>query len=266
MIHHLTHKHPAAANPQRTTGQQPNQETLTTFMRKENCSPARSSKITTLIATMIGDVNLPISVVEEPSFRELLHYIEPGYTAPSRKSMTSQLCLLYDTKKANIKAGLANATSVAVTTDCWTSRTQEGYMTLTAHTVYEQWKFHAVVLETSPVVAIDEEGNPVPGRHTKVILADQLRRVVDDWGLLGKVSAVIHDNAANVKDIGRDAFGAIDVGCAAHTLQLALNRGLQSSRHISTMIGAANRLVGHFKHSVLATKALEMKQNTMGQK
>lgn len=214
---------------------------------------------------MIGDVNLPISMVEEPSFRELLRYIEPEYTAPSQKSMTSQLRLLYDTKKANIKADLANATWVAVTIDSWTSRTQEGYMTLTAHMVDEQWQSHALVLETSPVVAADDEGSTVPDRHIKVMLADKLRRVVTDWGLLEKVSAVVHDNGTNMKDIGMDALLAIDVGCAAHTLQLAVNRGIESSRQISTMIGAANRLVCHFKHSAIAAKALETKQDSKGQ-
>ncbi|XP_011668672.1 zinc finger BED domain-containing protein 1 isoform X2 [Strongylocentrotus purpuratus] len=263
MISHINFKHPNVSRS--TTGPRSHQDKMPTSMRKETGSPPRSSKITKLIASMIGEVNLPISMVEEPSFRELLRYIEPEYTAPSQKSMTSQLRLLYDTKKANIKADLTNAASVAVTIDSWTSRTQEGYMTLTAHMVDEQWQSHALVLETSPVVAVDDEGSTIPDRHIKVMLADQLRRVVEDWGLLEKVSAVVHDNGTNMKDIGMDALLVIDVGCAAHTLQLAVNRGIESSFQISTMIRAANRLVCHFKHSAIAAKALEMKQDSKGQ-
>ena len=47
--------------------------------------------------------------------------------------------------------------------------------------------------------------------------------------------------------------------CAAHTLQLCVNVALDSPS-IRTMCAAATRLVGHFKHSVIATKALEAEQ------
>nr|XP_054758013.1 E3 SUMO-protein ligase ZBED1-like [Lytechinus pictus] len=238
---------------------------MDTYFRKTSCNQARSSRITQLIASMIGEASLPLGFVEYPRFRELLNFLEPGYKVPGRTYMTSQLRLLYDTRRAKVKENLQDATYVSLTTDCWSSRAQEGYMTVTAHFVDSSWECQTAVLDTSPVVTMDDDGNVVASRHTKDALASQLQRVAEDWGIATKVTAVVHDNASNVKTIGNDALGAIDLGCAAHTLQLAVNHGLEESRQIQTLIGGANRLVGHFRHSVLATKALEAKQESMGQ-
>ena len=74
---------------------------------------------------------------------------------------------------------------------------------------------------------------------------------------------VVHDNASNVKKIGRLSLETDDVGCAAHTLQLSINKGFNDVPAVKRLIGAANRLVNHFKHSTIATKALEAKQTDM---
>lgn len=198
-------------------------------------------------------------------FRELLRFLEPGYKDPGRTYMTSQLRLLYDAKRAKVRESFRDATFISLTTDCWSSRAQEGFMTVTAHFVDDTWTYQAVVLDTSPVVTVDDDGNVVASRHTKDALASQLERVAQEWGIAPKVTAVVHDNASNVKTIGYDAVGAIYMGCAAHTLWLAVNRGLDECRQITTMITGASRLVGHFRHSVIATKALEAKQESMGQ-
>ena len=261
MHNHLKMKHPEII-PGTSSRATP---TMDSFCRKANCSPARSASITKLIASMIGEASLPLSFVEYPSFRELLHFLEPGYKVPGRTYMTSQLRLLYDAKRAKVKESFRDATFISLTTDCWSSRAQEGFMTVTAHFVDDTWTYQAVVLDTSPVVTVDDDGNVVASRHTKDALASQLERVAQDWDIAPKVTAVVHDNASNVKTIGYDAVGAIDMGCAAHTLQLAVNRGLDECRQITTMIAGASRLVGHFRHSVIATKALEARQESMGQ-
>lgn len=74
------------------------------------------------------------------------------------------------------------------------------------------------------------------------------------------VCGVVHDNAANVRVIG-EAVGAPDVPCTAHTLQLCVNAGLNSNGQLQRVIGAVSRLVGHFKHSVVASQALIAKQD-----
>ncbi len=108
----------------------------------------------------------------------------------------------------------------------------------------------------------DGDGVEEPQRHTTEALSKQLHSVTTEWGLTDKVTAVVHDNASNVKNIG-ELNGTRDVGCAAHTLQLSVTKGLDSSRSIQTTIGAVSRLVGHFRRSNIAIQGLRIKQNTM---
>ena len=50
--------------------------------------------------------------------------------------------------------------------------------------------------------------------------------------------------------------------CNAHCLQLCLKAGL-SSNGISRLLGASRKLVGHFRHSVVATEELKRRQTQM---
>ena len=56
--------------------------------------------------------------------------------------------------------------------------------------------------------------------------------------------------------------GSESLSCAAHCLQLCVNEGLEL-RHIAKTIAAAKKLVGHFKHSTLATFKLHKRQEVM---
>ncbi|KAK0154196.1 Zinc finger BED domain-containing protein 1 [Merluccius polli] len=54
----------------------------------------------------------------------------------------------------------------------------------------------------------------------------------------------------------------VSVACFAHTLQLAINDGF--ALYLNREISAAGKLVGHFNHSTVASKALQKKQEQMG--
>lgn len=82
------------------------------------------------------------------------------------------------------------------------------------------------------------------------------------WGLNGKVSACVHDNACNIAPANSPGRVNWDsVPCFAHTLQLAVNDGFNVFVH--RVIIAAGRLVSHFNHSTPACKALEANQEQM---
>lgn len=141
---------------------------------------------------------------------------------------------------------------MAITTDCWTALTTESYVTITCHYIDEYWKVNSAVLFTQSM----------PGRHTADNLTAKLVDAVETWGLSGKVSACVHDNARNIvaaNSPGRVSWDSIP--CFAHTLQLAVNDGFNVFVH--RVIVAAGRLVRHFNHSTPACKALEAKQDQM---
>lgn len=64
--------------------------------------------------------------------------------------------------------------------------------------------------------------------------------------------------------MGLGECGVKSLGCVAHTLQLAVHDGLISQRSVSDCIAMGRRLVGHFKHSQLATSRLRDIQTELG--
>lgn len=70
--------------------------------------------------------------------REMTRALNPGYTPPSREVLSGTLLpAWYEVEKKNLIAELANLSKVAITSDGWTSITQEHYVTVTLHYVNE---------------------------------------------------------------------------------------------------------------------------------
>lgn len=115
-----------------------------------------------------------------------MQFLEPGYNIPSRVTVTTCLEARYQKKKD--EQTMLTTETVALTTDCWTALTTESYITVTCHYADKDWKLKSAVLHTASM----------PERHTADNLADKLNQVVDTWGLAGRVTACVHDNARNI--------------------------------------------------------------------
>lgn len=154
-----------------------------------------------------------------------------------------------------MKIELSKVKSVACTSDCWTSLAQQSFLTVTAHFIDDSWTRKIFTLETTEM---DE-------RHTSENLWNKINDIFESWDLKEKISTIVTDNAANVvkavNQIG-NIEGELDVTCAAHTLQLAVNDAL-ASENIQEMIKKASKIVGHFKHSNVAKYAPEGKQKEL---
>ena len=137
--------------------------------------------------------------------------------------------------------------SLALTTDIWTSRATQAYVAITAHYITEEWKIQSYVLCTFEMAE----------RHTNI--ATRIKETAEMWNIDGEhVGAVVTDNASNM-------LAAVDIlewnylPCFAHTLQLAVNKGLHANSLVQLSL-LGRKLVRHFKHSALATAALSHKQ------
>ena len=75
-------------------------------------------------------------------------------------------------------------------------------------------------------------------RHTGDNLADELEKILTEWEIREKVVAIVTDNAQNMLNAISFLSGASDhtnissMGCAAHTLQLAVNKALRPAPHL----------------------------------
>ena len=216
------------------------------------CNSQRAAAITERVAAFIALDLRPLRVVEGTGFKQLMNYIEPGYIVPSRTHVTSICHKKYSAIKGEVLSSLQSIQSVALTCDIWTSRTVQAYLTVTVHFITDDWLMDSKVLVTREMTE----------RHTGIHIAESLTEIAKDWNLDGKVVAIVHDNASNMVLASELLEDWGDLPCFGHTLQLAVNAGLEIST-ISRLSGACKKLVTHFKHSVVATTALHERQKTM---
>ena len=75
------------------------------------------------------------------------------------------------------------------TTDIWSSRATQGYITLTVHWISEDWELESKVMFTTEMTE----------RNTAVNIAERLSQSCVHWGIRDQhVVAIVHDNASNL--------------------------------------------------------------------
>ena len=252
LMSHLRAKHPEQYKriTDSATSSSSKQTTLSTAFHK--CSPQRSSAITDLIAEFVARDLRPLSVVDGVGFRQLLGYIEPGYKVPSRTHVTSICSKKYRSTKESLLASFNKVSNIALTSDIWTSRATQAYLTITCHFITADWKMEGKVLLTQEMHE----------RHTGVHISERLMNGAKEWKIEEKISAVVRDNAANMVLAMELLEDWSDQSCFGHTLQLAVNAGLDLSI-INRLTAVCRKIVGHFRHSVVAMGALRTRQTNM---
>lgn len=191
---------------------------------------------------------LPFSTVENKGFRSLISTIEPLYTIPSRKSITTRIEKMYIDKSQSIRNIIENINYISLTTDGWTSTAIDSYLTFTAHYFDDNWKLYSVTL------SIEE----IQESHTAENLKDSIMNVIESWNLNNKITGISHDNAANISNAVK-LFYDQDIysnRCAAHTLQLAVKKCLDLNT-CRPLLKTASKIVASFRQSSKRTYALE---------
>lgn len=211
----------------------------------------RAEAITQALCKMIAVDMLPTSKVENKGFVDFVKILEPGYTVPRRRVIDSRMRAMYSDVSEEVKRRLETASAVGLSTDAWTSRAVDSYVTITAHYLDEKWVPQTLSLSTAGVVE----------RHTAQHLREIIRDEIDTWSLTDKVSGVVHDNATNIVKAMEGLYvteGIMSVRCAAHTLQLSINKGLQLDECV-TIVQKAADIVSAFNHSYTRMRGLEEK-------
>ena len=99
----------------------------------------------------------------------------------------------------------------------------------------------------------------MPQRHTGINIASRLENAASKWNVQDEhIIALVCDNASNMR-VAAEEVGWEHISCFGHTLQLTINTGLASDP-VMRLTAAAHKLVGHFKHSVIAMSALRINQ------
>lgn len=173
---------------------------------------------------------------------------------PTRKYLKEQLLptLYYDIKN-KVKSKLDSVEHISLTTDTWTSRNGEGYMSLTAHFINEKWEMESCLLECFCLT----------DRHTAENLSQNLLTFATDWNIKDKVDAVITDGAANMAAAIR-LTKWLHLPCLAHKLNLV---AMSALKVIVNIHDKAKNIVNYFHRSTVALekfKSLQLQMNVCG--
>lgn len=162
---------------------------------------------------------------------------------------------LYSDVKNDVVAAINGADSIALTTDGWTSRATESYVTIMAHIMAPNWEMTSFVLQTRPLYE----------SHTGINIREVLRSASEDWGLERPthLTVVLTDNARNMDIAVRDSGFGPHIKCFAHTLNLATQKALQVPR-VSRILGRVRRIASFFHRSSTAPAALNAKHDLLG--
>lgn len=199
---------------------------------------------------MIHDMR-PFSTVESQTFRNMIHECEPRYKFPCRGTFTETVIpRMFNSVSARIKGELVNAETTAWTTDSWTSRATQSYITVTAHFINSDMELCSRVLQT----------RQLPDSHTGEHVGNVLRQAQLEWAC--KVSVLTTDNAANMKIAAQTAGIPIHIGCFAHTLNLASGRALEV-KEVHQILAKMRSIVSFMHRSTTAAALLNQKQKML---
>jgi hypothetical protein len=231
---------------------------MNTFSKFDSNNP-KQIQITEKIAMMIAKDLQPYSVVEDPGFRAVIAAAEPRYVMPSRKTFSEDVIpKLHSDIVTKVKSDVNSAVSLTVTTDAWTSRANQAYLSYTAHFLTPDFspRNYCLKVENS-----DDS-------HAAINLAKSLSDCVSEWTTEDQRNnmkiIVVSDNAANIQAALTKLPKYIPLNCFDHTLQLVVNDAVKHCDELRETILKAKTISTHFKHSSQNMKKLLDLEKQMG--
>ena len=242
-----------SATPTFTKSEQPKVYELFNKSSQYKPSSDRGKLITEKVAKfMVKDLR-PFSVVSNDGFRDLVQTLDPKYVLPSRTYFSQTIIPdMYENVKSQVQASLSKALLVAITTDGWTSRATESYVTIKSCHISEEWCLKNYVLQT----------RSLPVSHTGINIANVIKQAITEWGL-PEHPPLVSDNASNMIVAAKEVGSNPHLPCYAHTLNLAVQKGLKINS-ISRLLGSIKRVVAFFHRSTTDAAVLKDKLKLLG--
>jgi len=138
----------------------------------------------------------------------------------------------------NVSSEIIDAAAVHMTTDIWSSITNDAYIGVTATYVSSDWQLKTRTLANAPM----EE------RHTTANIASRLQETAASWAIQDKVKTVVYVGASNMREVA-SVNTWVDVGCSAHKLHLAVTGAMGIDK-------VTNSTISKWPHVHLATRVM----------
>lgn len=195
------------------------------------CDETRKQELTHLLVIFIIQFVQPLYILKNDAFRKFVNACEPGYMIPCEKTVKNLIYEAYLWSKDQLINLLGSAvTSIHLTTDLWTAKSNHGYIGVTATWLASDFTFHEVLLTCSNL--------KYP--HTGEAISEELLRIIEQWQLQSTVFTIATDSASNmvksVHIVSRTLPSVKRQPCAVHTLQLSVNEGLKYCKNVHRRI------------------------------
>ncbi|XP_062312234.1 E3 SUMO-protein ligase ZBED1-like [Osmerus eperlanus] len=187
---------------------------------------------------------------ERRGFKAMIKAIDQRYEVPSRKYFTeTEMPKLYAEFREKVQKELCDLKYFATTTDLWSSRTMEPFISLTIHYIADDWNLGSRCLQTSYF----------PAEHTAEEIAHGLKESLESWGLKEERQVCITtDNGTNVvKAASLNDWTRLQ--CFGHRLHLAIEKSVKDPR-IDRAVDLCKKIVSAFSHSWKRRKELKKAQ------
>ena len=217
ILRHLQKYHPDDLN-----GSSAKMKQMTIYQATKKLLPVNDStakKGHFLLLKWIAESYRPLSIVEESDLIDLVAFVnslDKKYTMPSRHKMTRLLESLFKNTLVAIKKLLGDeCDTYSLTSDIWTSRSSEAYISLMVHYITTDFDLKVVTLRCAPFSDV---------RHTGSEIANIVKESLLDAGMsLEKIVVYVTDNAANAIKSAQD-LQVNHQGCVAHLLNLVIQK------------------------------------------
>ncbi|CAB4402737.1 unnamed protein product [Rhizophagus irregularis] len=172
-IDHLLNKHDLCKDGQKNNQQISQTTTNTNKMHNET----HQLELRQFLVDFVLNTSQPLRIVECASLRQLLQELDPLFAIPDSKSIKAMINLAYNhTFEAMINL-LHPITSVYLTLDLWTARSNNGYLGITCSFLDQQYNLKEMALTISHV--------RYP--HTAENINDAIEEILEKWDLRFKV-------------------------------------------------------------------------------
>ena len=223
-------------------------------VKKLPASSDLAKKLTDGIADFITRDLRPVSVVDGVGFLNLMHIAKPRYTVPCRRTIMGIIDSRYAELKRSVCGAISQQEYITLTSDMWTSRAGDGYISLTAHYLTDNFDFEHKTLQCLPL----------PGHHDHSTISSAIIGCTEEWliNINKNVAAFTTDNGSNIVKAVEEDMKCIRIPCAGHTLNLSVSAGLDVNV-IGRAIGRSKKIATHFNQSRIDNEELAKKQELL---
>jgi hypothetical protein len=162
------------------------------FFKKYNAGIGTGDHIRKLILEVIVSNNLPLSLVESPSFQALIEALNPSIQPISRRTLMQDLTVLFASGRELLILKLAKHIKgggrLSLTTDTWTSRNYKSFTAVTGHWIDSDWVQNSQLLDLIELTDLVHSGE---------YLAEKLSEITDSLKITKAVFTITQDNVAS---------------------------------------------------------------------